>query len=102
MKLCKDCVHCNFADHNLSECNAPGTKKISLVTGQELSKKYTFCSALRSTGDTEICGEEGKWFEPLHDALRSAHDALDENRKAASMSVYDALYKKINTNIPRY
>jgi hypothetical protein len=57
MKLCKDCKH--FNNHTLTlTCTAP-SNGINFVTGKP---KTFWCHTSRNTA--ELCGYEGKYFEP--------------------------------------
>jgi hypothetical protein len=67
MKSCKNCKWAKKDWLSLSQftkCISPQNPKvIDKVTGEE-KFKVKFCSSHREFNSSELCGPDGKWFEP--------------------------------------
>lgn len=75
VKICIDCKHVRIVE-TVPECAAPQNVKSSLVDGQSVPREWRFCATHRNQPATwvkDICGTEGRWFEP---AAGSAADAV--------------------------
>ena len=73
MKLCKDCKFCNRSYFPLfwnplefAQCEHPDTRPggVDPVSGKRPQKKYKYCDTWRMSGSEDVCGPDGKWFEP--------------------------------------
>lgn len=71
MKLCKDCRHCRGPMWWFPECDAPGNRIVSPVTGKWKPKQWRYCDSQRIGPSSEdTCGELGAWWEPRPGVVR--------------------------------
>jgi hypothetical protein len=81
--LCIDCKHHALRNYG-HECHAPQNVFTSPVTGS-IDYRIQFCNTMRSDElkpADNLCGFEGRWFEPTVASLFTQYPMLDETKAA--------------------
>lgn len=65
MKTCQSCKWCDFNEDSpdISQCKAPQSYTISVITGKPECQEYKYCQTHRSGKSRTSCGVEGRWWE---------------------------------------
>ena len=65
MKTCQSCKWCDFNEKSpdISQCKAPKSYTISVITGKPEYQEHKYCTTHRSKNRIYLCGVKGRWWE---------------------------------------